>query len=225
MLPEAVSNDLCSLRENEDRAALAVRMRFDADGNKIAHTFHRIMMRSRAALSYEEAQAAADGDPSERAEPLMNGILEPLWESYRALGKARERRSPLEIHAPERKLHLDENGEVEAVSVPPRLDAHKLIEEFMIQANVCAAETLERKNQPLVYRVHEPPSLAKLESLRQFLATLDIPLAKSGKLKPSQFNEILAGVSDTEFDLLVNQTVLRSQSQAVYAPENLGISG
>ena len=225
MLPEAISNDLCSLRENVDRAALAVRMRFDRDGHKIAHAFHRITMRSRASLSYEEAQAAADGDPSERAEPLMNGIIEPLWASYRALARARAERSPLEIHAPERKLHLDENGEVDRVSVPPRLDAHKLIEEFMIQANVCAAESLEQKDQPLVYRVHEPPSLSKLESLRQFLATLDISLAKSGQLKPSQFNQILESVSDTEFDLLVNQTVLRSQSQAVYSPENQGHFG
>ena len=225
MLPEAVSNDLCSLRENEDRAALAVRMRFDRDGHKIAHAFHRILMRSRASLSYEEAQDAADGNPSERAAPLMNDVIEPLWESFRALSKARAERSPLEIHAPERKLHLDANGEVESVSVPPRLDAHKLIEEFMIQANVCAAETLEAKKQPLVYRVHEPPSLAKLESLRQFLATLDIPLAKGGQLKPKHFNMILDRVSETEFDLLVNQSVLRSQSQAVYDPQNAGHFG
>ena len=225
MLPEAVSNDLCSLREGVDRAALAVRMRFDGDGHKIGHAFHRIMMRSRASLSYEEAQAAADGEPSERAAPLMNDIIEPLWETYRALSRSRTKRSPLEIHAPERKLNLDESGEVSSVSIPPRLDAHRLIEEFMIQANVCAAETLERKDQPLVYRVHEPPSLAKLESLRQFLATLDIALAKSGQLRPHHFNGILEGVAGTEFELLVNQTVLRSQSQAIYDPENVGHFG
>ena len=155
----------------------------------------------------------------------MNGVIEPVWAAYRALARARDGRSPLEIHAPERKLHLDAEGEVESVSVPPRLDSHRLIEEFMIQANVCAAESLERAKQPLVYRVHEPPSLAKLESLRQFLATLDLPLARSGQLKPSHFNAILRDVRDSEHELLVNQSVLRSQSQAVYDSENAGHFG
>ena len=225
MLPERISNDLCSLRENEDRAAIAVAMRYGPDGAKIGHSFHRVLIRSRASLAYEEAQAAADGNASERAAAIQDTFVEPVWAAYRLLRAAREKRAPLEIDAPERRLVLDERGEVESVHVPPRLDAHRLIEEFMIQANVAAAETLERKDQPLVYRVHEPPTLAKLESLRQFLQTLDIPLAKSGQLRPHHFNAILAQVRDTEFALMVNQVVLRSQSQAVYDPENAGHFG
>ena len=225
MLPERISNDLCSLKEGEDRAALAVRMCFDAAGRKTKHTFHRVMMRSPAALAYEEAQAAIDGEPNGHTAPLLDGVLKPLWAAFACLAKGRETREPLEINSPERKLVLDEDGQVESVEVPPRLDAHRLIEEFMIQANVAAAETLERRKQPLVYRTHAAPSLAKLESLRQFLDTLDIPLAKSGQLRPHHFNRILDRVRDTEFDLLVNQVVLRSQSQAEYEPENEGHFG
>ena len=225
MLPEAISNDLCSLKAGVDRAALAVRMRFDAKGRKTGHTFHRIMMRSPAALAYEETQAAVDGEPNERTQPLLDDVLKPLWAAYACLKRGRDERSPLEINAPERRIVLDEQGEVDRVEVPPRLDAHRLIEEFMIQANVAAAETLERRKTPLIYRVHAPPSLAKLESLRQFLDTLDIELAKSGQLRPSHFNRILEHVRETEFELLVNQVVLRSQSQAEYSPENEGHFG
>ena len=225
MLPERISNDLCSLKQDQDRAALAVRMRFDASGRKTKHTFHRIMMRSPAALAYEEAQAAIDGEPNERTAPLLDGVLKPLWVAFACLTKGREKREPLEIVSPERKLVLDEDGQVESVEIPPRLDAHRLIEEFMIQANVAAAETLERRRQPLIYRVHAPPSLAKLESLRQFLETLDLSLAKAGQLRPHHFNRILEKVRDTEFELLVNQVVLRTQSQAEYSPENEGHFG
>ena len=225
MLPERISNDLCSLKQGVDRPALAVRMIFDADGNKRRHTFHRIMMRSHAGLAYEEAQAAIDGTVSGRAAPLMDTALRPLWAAYDALLAGRRAREPLELDSPERKILLNEDGSVRDVVIPPRLDAHKLVEEFMIQANVAAAETLERKRQPLIYRVHDAPSLSKMESLRDFLRTLAIPLAKGGQLKPQQFNRILDIVRDTNHNLLVNQVVLRSQSQAIYDPLNIGHFG
>ncbi|MEM1365235.1 MAG: RNB domain-containing ribonuclease, partial [Pseudomonadota bacterium] len=150
MLPERISNDLCSLREKEDRPALAVRMVFEAGGKKRSHSFHRIFMRSHAKLAYEEAQKAAEGVVSDRAAEVLESAVKPLWAAYECMQRGRAEREPLEIHVPERKILLNADGTVKAVVVPPRLDAHKLIEEFMIQANVAAAETLERKRATLI---------------------------------------------------------------------------
>jgi ribonuclease R len=225
MLPERISNDLCSLKEKVDRPALAVRMVFAADGRKIRHSFHRIMMRSAARLAYRQAQAAIDGAPDETTGPILETILKPLWAAYEVLKRGRNARQPLELDLPERKILLKPDGTVDRVIVPDRLDAHKLIEEFMIQANVAAAETLEAKKQLLVYRVHDAPSLAKQESLREFLATIGLSLARGAQLKPAQFNGILERVRGEDNEGLVNEVVLRSQSQAIYSPENLGHFG
>ncbi|WP_235981903.1 ribonuclease R [Methylobrevis albus] len=225
MLPERISNDLCSLREGEDRPAVAVRMIFDADGHKKKHQFHRIMMRSAAKLAYGQAQAAIDGRTDEKTEPLLEPVLKPLWDAYACLSKGRASREPLELDLPERKVVLKPDGTVDKVVTAERLDAHKLIEEMMIQANVAAAETLEAKRSPLVYRVHDQPSLQKLESLRDFLQTMDLKFAKQGNLRPGVFNTILARVENTENAHLVNEVVLRSQSQAEYNPINIGHFG
>ncbi|MEL7272495.1 MAG: ribonuclease R [Pseudomonadota bacterium] len=225
MLPEHISNNLCSLRENEDRPAMATRMTFAADGRKLRHTFHRVMMKSHARLAYEEAQAAIDGRDAPRAEPWLETVLRPLWDAYAVLKRGREYRAPLELDMPERKIVLDDAGRIDRVVVPPRLDAHKLVEEFMIQANVAAAETLEKRKQPLIYRIHDVPSLAKLESLRDFLKTLAIPLAKGGQVKADTFNRILEQVSGADHAQLVNTVILRSQSQAEYNPNNEGHFG
>src|SRR4051794_36554068 len=141
MLPERISNDLCSLRENEDRPALAVRMVIGADGRKRSHAFHRVLMRSRAKLHYAQVQEAIDGRPDAVTQPLLP-IIAPLNSAFRALHAAREARQPLDLDLPERKLVLKPDGTVDRVIMPPRLDAHRLIEEFMILANVAAAETL-----------------------------------------------------------------------------------
>ncbi|MEO0544228.1 MAG: ribonuclease R [Pseudomonadota bacterium] len=225
MLPERISNDLCSLREDDDRPAMAVRMVFDAHGTKISHSFHRILMRSHAKLAYEQAQAAIDGAPEGRAAELSEPVLQPLWDAYRCMLKGRQKREPLELDLPERKILLNDDGTVDRVVVPPRLDAHKLIEEMMIQANVSAAETLEKARQLLVYRVHDSPALAKQEALREFLRTLEIPLARGAQLRPSIFNAILSKMAGTDHAPLVNAVVLRSQSQAEYAPDNYGHFG
>ncbi|MEM7301207.1 MAG: ribonuclease R [Pseudomonadota bacterium] len=225
MLPERISNELCSLKEGVDRPALAVVMRFSAKGQKISHSFHRIMMRNPVRLAYEEAQAAFDGQPNERAAPFVEQVLEPLLAAYHCLNKGRAARSPLELELPERRIVLNDNDEVDRVIVPPRLAAHRLIEDFMIQANVAAAETLERKKQDLIYRIHDAPSLQKLESLRDFLKTLDLSLVRPGNLRPEHFNGILRGVDGTPHEELVNQVILRSQSQAEYSPENIGHFG
>jgi ribonuclease R len=225
MLPERISNDLCSLREDADRPALAVRMTFSADGRKIRHSFHRVMMRSHAKLAYTQAQAAIDGAPDDKTGPILDAILRPLWDAYAVLQRGRRAREPLELDLPERKILLKADGTVDRVIVPDRLDAHRLIEEFMIQANVAAAETLEAKRQPLVYRVHDQPSLAKQEGLREFLQSIGISLTRGAQLRPGQFNRILERVAGGDNEALVNEVVLRSQSQAEYSPDNIGHFG
>ena len=224
MLPEKISNDLCSLREGEDRPCLAVRMTFDARGEKKSHTFLRAMMRSAAKLSYQEAQAAIDGNPNDKCKPLLETALKPLWAAYEKLSAARDCRGPLELDLPERKILLNKEGRVDRVVIPERLAAHRLIEEFMIQANVAAAQALEEKRSPVVYRIHEPPSKEKLKALRDFLDSLDLKLP-SEALRPVAFNRILKHAKDLPVPDLVNEVILRSQSQAEYNPINAGHFG
>ena len=225
MLPERISNDLCSLRPQEDRAALAVRMVIGADGRKRSHTFHRVIMRSAAKLSYQQAQLAIGGRTDETTEPLIKPVLAPLYAAYEILARARTERQPLDLDLPERKILLKADGTVDRVITPERLEAHRLIEEFMILANVAAAETLERGRCPLVYRVHDEPAMEKVQALREFLATLDISFAKGGVLKPDAFNRILARVKGRDAEQLVNEIVLRTQAQAEYSAENYGHFG
>jgi ribonuclease R len=225
MLPERISNDLCSLRPREDRAALAVRMVIGGDGRKRSHTFHRVMMRSAARLSYQQAQLAIGGRTDEDTEALIKPVLTPLYAAYETLARARAERQPLDLDLPERKILLKGDGTVDRVISPERLEAHRLIEEFMILANVAAAETLEKARTPLIYRVHDEPAIEKVHALREFLATLDIPFAKSGALRPAAFNRVLAQVKGRDAEQLVNEIVLRTQAQAEYAAENYGHFG
>jgi ribonuclease R len=225
MLPEKISNNLCSLREAEARPCLVARMVFDQHGEKRSHSFHRAMMRSAVKLSYQEVQAAFDGNPGDKASLVMNTALKPLWAAYQALAKARDKRGPLDLDLPEKKIKLDAQGRVANIVIPERLDAHRLIEEFMIQANVAAAEALEAKKKPVVYRVHAEPSKEKLKSLREFLETLDLSLPPQGQLKPAAFNRILQRAKTLPVPELVNEVVLRSQAQAEYAVDNYGHFG
>jgi ribonuclease R len=225
MLPERISNDLCSLVPGEPRGALAVRMVIGNDGRKRSHSFHRILMRSAAKLNYAQAQAAIDGRPDDVTGPLLASILKPLYEAYAVVKRARDERDPLDLDIPERKILLKADGTVDRVIVPERLDAHKLIEEFMILANVAAAEMLEKKTLPLIYRVHDEPTLEKVHNLQEFLKTLDLPFAKSGALRPALFNRVLAQVKGHDSEPLVNEVVLRSQAQAEYSAENYGHFG
>ncbi|MGO9485373.1 MAG: ribonuclease R [Rhodomicrobium sp.] len=225
MLPEKLSNDLCSLRDGELRPCLAVRMTFDRNGKKLSHRFVRATMRSAAKLSYQEAQAAIDGKPTPKTVPLLDTVLRPLWQIYGLLKEARDKRGPLDLDLPERKIILDARGLVERVIVPERLEAHRLIEEFMIQANVAAAEALEAKKSPLIYRVHDAPASEKLVALSEFLASIGINAPKTGFNRPSQFNRILEKAIGTEHEELLNEVVLRSQAQAEYRPGNLGHFG
>ncbi|MDX8354225.1 ribonuclease R [Cognatiyoonia sp. IB215182] len=225
MLPDRLSGDLCSLHEGVERPCLAVAMRIDAAGNKIDHAFHRGLMKSVASLNYREVQAAVDGDPNDRVAPLMDDIIHPLYAAYAALMKARAARQPLELDLPEREIVLDEGGQVTSVKYKDRLDAHRLIEEFMVLANVAAAETLIAKRSPLLFRVHEEPSPEKLEALREVAQASGLVLAKGQVLKTAHLNRLLTSAAETENDELINIATLRSMTQAYYNPENFGHFG
>ncbi|MBU3029611.1 ribonuclease R [Paracoccus marinaquae] len=225
MLPEALSADLCSLHENVDRAVIAVRMRLDAQGNKISHNFHRGMMSSRASLAYAQAQAAADGNPDDQTAALIDSVIRPLWHAYGLLQQARHRRQPLDLDLPERRIELTADGRVKSVNFRDRFDAHRLIEEFMVLANVAAAEELTRRQRPLLFRVHEEPTLEKIEALREVAQASGFTLAKGQVLQTSQLNRLLAQSEGTDFDELINITTLRSMTQAYYHPENFGHFG
>ena len=219
MLPEALSNGWCSLRPDEDRGCLFVEMQIDAAGQKRSHRFGRGIMRSAARLTYDQVQAAHDaGTPT----PLP---IAPLYAAFRALLAARRARGTLDLDLPERRVVLDQAGRVAAVTPRPRLDSHRLIEEFMVLANVCAAEELERLHRPCMYRVHAPPSPEKLAGLRDFLRSFDITLPPGDQVQPRDLDRVLQQVAGTEQAPLVNEVMLRSQSQAAYSPDNIGHFG
>ncbi len=225
MLPERISNDLCSLGAHEDRPALAARMILGADGRKRSHAFHRIMMRSAASLTYEQAQAAIDGRADETTKPLLDSVLKPLYAAHSVIRIERERRDPLDLDLPERKLVLNSEGRLKDVRWPERLEAHRLIEEFMILANIAAAESLEAAHSPLLYRAHDAPGAEKLEDLIEFLRTIGVKLSKGERVRPSHFNGVLARVRGEATEALVNEVVLRAQAQAEYSHENYGHFG
>ncbi len=225
MLPDILSRDLCSLHQGVDRPVIAVRMRLDAQGNKTGHSFHRGIMRSAASLSYEQAQTAADGNPDEQTAPLLGSAIRPLWAAYELLKAARARRQPLELDLPERKIVLTADGRVKSVNFRERYDAHRLIEEFMVLANVAAAEELERLRRPLLYRVHEEPTVEKLDALREVAEASGFTLAKGQVLQTRHLNRLLEQAEGSEFDELINMTALRSMQQAYYHPENFGHFG
>jgi ribonuclease R len=225
MLPERLSAGLCSLREGENRACLAVRMVFGADGRKRSHAFVRGLMRSAAKLSYEQAQAAIDGAPDDRTAPLLAPVLRPLWAAYACLRKGRDARSPLAIESLERKISINVAGQIAAITPRASLEAHKLIEEFMIQANVCAAETLEQKKTPLIYRIHDTPSQEKVFALVDFLSTLGLPWSKGEAPRTARFNRLLDETREGPHADIVNEVVLRTQMQAIYSTENIGHFG
>jgi len=225
MLPEALSNGLCSLRPNEDRACLVVHIWLDQQGKKQRHRFERGLMRSSARLTYEEVQAAKDGKPCNKTIPLMEDVIDPLYGAFDALMKARRKRGTLDLDLPEFRILLNEKGKPVNVKKVERLDSHRLIEEFMIAANVAAAETLETKAAACMYRVHGKPDAVKLEALSQLLKSLG--LVKQGVLnaKPKDLSRLLDKTRDHPFSPLVSSLILRAQSQAVYSPDNIGHFG
>ncbi len=224
MLPERLSGDLCSLHEGVERAVLALRMVFDAQGDRRDFRFTRGMMRSRASLSYHQAQAAFEGRFDEATEPLA-GMLGDLHAAWKATVQAREARQPLDLDLPERQIVLSDEGQVLSVAFRDRLDAHRLIEEFMVQANVAAAEALIAARSPLLFRVHEEPPPDKLEALRELAVNSGFTLAKGQVLQTRHLNALLAQAEGSAFDELINMATLRSMTQAYYSLDNLGHFG
>ena len=216
MLPEALSNGWCSLRPDEDRGCLFVELRIDQQGRKTSHRFGRGLMRSAARLTYEQVQRSQDAGDATFAH---------LYAAFRALLAARIARGTLDLDLPERKVVLDRHGRVASVAPRPRLDSHRLIEEFMVLANVAAAEELERRHQPAMYRNHAPPSRDKLASLRDFLHGLGMSLPPGDQVHPRDLDRVLRRVADTQEAPLINEVMLRSQSQAEYSPDNIGHFG
>jgi ribonuclease R len=225
MLPERLSADLCSLRENEDRPCLAVRMVFDKNGNKRGHEFLRGIMRSAARLTYAQAQRAFEGKPDGAHRDIAHVALTPLWSAYRALAQARDKRDPLNLDLPERRIVIGDDGKLKSIAWSERLESMRLIEELMIQANVAAAESLEKARTPLIYRIHEQPSQEKIQAFADYLRSLGMSFAKGQVLKPGVFNRILAQAKGGANADVMNDVVLRTQAQAVYAPENIGHFG
>jgi len=226
MLPEALSNGLCSLMPNVDRACMAVHMWIDDEGELKRWKFERGLMKSHARLTYEQVQQAKDGHPCGEIQPLMKSVITPLYGAFGALATARSRRGTLELDLPERKVALNKDGTVRGIRVRERLDSHRLIEEFMIAANVAAASQLETPTGSFcLYRVHDRPSDEKIAGLRLFLQTIGLTLPEDSEIQPNTLTNILNKVSGTQQAQIVSEMILRSQSQAVYSPDNLGHFG
>ncbi|BAV63829.1 ribonuclease R [Sphingobium cloacae] len=222
MLPHQLSSDMCSLRAGEDRAAMACHLVIDAKGKVTSWRFSRAVIHVAAVLAYEDAQAAIDGT---KDHPLLEPALKPLWACWALLRKAREKRDPLALDLPERRVVLDEWGKIVSVAVRERLDAHMVIEDYMIAANVAAAKALEAKKAPVMYRDHDPPSRDKLVALKDYLATFDIDFALGQVIRPATFNRLIERIGEAEEKPQIMEQILRSQSQAYYSPENMGHFG
>jgi ribonuclease R len=225
MLPDRLSADLCSLHEGVPRPCIAVRMQIDAAGEKIGHRFVRGLMCSAASLSYAQVQAAMDGAPDDKTEPLLEDVIRPLYAAHAALAKARHRRQPLDLDLPERKVELSDEGKVTSVRFAERLEAHRLIEECMVLANVAAAEALTTRKSPLLFRVHEEPPAEKLDTLREVAETAGLVLAKGQVLRTAHLNALLHAARDTDHAEVINMSTLRAMTQAYYAPQNFGHFG
>jgi ribonuclease R len=229
MLPEALSADICSLKQGQDRAALACHLVIDRNGKMLSWRFSRAVIRVAANIAYEDAQAAIEGTaPLPLAlgdADLLESALKPLWACWAALSKARDTREPLDLDLPERRVVLDEKGRILSVAPRDRLDAHRLIEDYMIAANVAAAKALESKKAPVMYRDHEPPSREKLVALKDYLETFGIAFALGQVIRPATFNRILERVEDVNVRPQIMEQVLRTQTQAYYAPVNTGHFG
>ena len=218
MLPEVLSADVCSLRAGEDRAAMACHLRFDGQGKITQWSFTRALVRIHEVVAYEEAQARIDANA---APPY----LQNLWAAWNALALARAARDPLELELPERRVKLDESGRITEIALRERLDAHRVVEDFMIAANVAAAKALEAKVAPVVYRVHETPSREKLVALKDYLATFGKKFAMGQVITPGLFNRMLKDIAEESEKALIMEAVLRSQTQAYYGPRNEGHFG
>jgi ribonuclease R len=225
MLPEELSADICSLKEGRVRAAMACHLHIGPDGALKSWRFTRAKICVAANIAYEDAQAAIDGTAGLVDAQVVEKSLKPLWACWKALLAARNKRQPLELDIPERRVVLDEKGRILSVAARERLDAHRLVEDYMIAANVAAARALEAKKAPVMYRVHEVPSREKLVALKDYLATFDVEFALGQVVRPAIFNAIIERFGEREGRQEIMEQLLRTQMQARYSPERLGHFG
>lgn len=225
MLPEALSNEMCSLKPNVDRACMVAEMVISSNGKVKSHRIKRGLMRSKARLTYNQVENAIKGNPDAQCSLLLDSVIMPLYGAYKSLVKARTQRGTLELDIPERRIVFNDEGRIAYIALREQLESNKLIEEFMIAANVAAAKTLLSKNWPCMYRVHDIPDSARIDGLRSLLKNLKLRFAKAAKPTPQHFNELLQQVRKHRFERMINQLVLRSQAQARYSPDNIGHFG
>jgi ribonuclease R len=225
MLPEILSADVCSLMPHVDRACLACHVVIDADGKMKSWRFSRAVMRSHANLSYEQAQDAIDGKIDPDTQPILDSVLKPLWGAWKALKRARDARAPLNLDLPERRVVLNDSGEVTEIKLRAHLDSHQVVEDFMIAANVAAARQLEQKQSPVVYRAHLPPAQEKLAALKEFLESSGQHFTLGQVMRPAVFNSIIAKIKDSDVADIIQEMILRTQTQAYYTAEHLGHFG
>jgi len=225
MLPETLSNDLCSLRPKEDKACFAVHLWLDKKGRLKHYEFVRGIMQSVERLTYSQVQLAIDGTPDEQTAPLLDSVIKPLYGAYALLKKAREYRGTLDLELPERQVIFDDSGHIADIHPRPRFDSHRLIEEFMILANVAAAQQLEALKAPCIYRVHDAPDPAKIFVFRELVEGLGFSFPKSQAITPKAFLHLIHAAHGTPHQALVSQLTLRTQAQALYHPQNIGHFG
>jgi len=225
MLPERLSNGLCSLMPGEDRYCLAVHLWIDGQGNVKRYEFIRGLMRSQARLTYEQVETAAQPDDGLRMTDDRKQWITNLFGAYAALATERDKRGALDLNLPEYKIQFDAAGNVMAIAPKERLEAHRLIEAYMIAANVAAADFLLKKHIPAIYRVHEQPADEKLEELRNLLKIAGYSLHVGAGIKAAHFNRVLKASASEPNAFMIHTAVLRSQMQAYYAHENLGHFG
>jgi ribonuclease R len=225
MLPEVLSNGLCSLNPKVDRLCMVCDMRIDSDGKVTKSTFVEAVMRSSARLTYAQVGAFLDGESAKDVPEPLHDAIRNLHGLYKALAKARQRRGAIELDLPSTKFELGKSGEIVSITTVQRNDAHRLIEECMIAANVQAAKFLRRNRIPGLYRVHPKPDPERFEELRQYLLTLGLKVPHPDHVEPRQFNQLLTQVKDRPDSASISMAMLRSLTHAEYTPTNIGHFG
>ena len=225
MLPEVLSNGLCSLNPKVDRLCMVCDMRVNRDGKVTRSTFVEAVMRSSARLTYSQVNDFLSGAAQNAIPKTVRGVVTELHALYRSLAKARQRRGAIELDLPQTKFELGRKGEIVRIKTVPRNDAHRLIEECMIAANVQAAKFLRRHRISGLYRVHAKPDPERFEDLRQYLLTLGLRVPHPDHVKPRQFNDLIKQVSGRPDSAAISMAMLRSLTHAEYTPQNIGHFG
>jgi ribonuclease R len=225
MLPEVLSNGLCSLNPKVDRLCMVCEMRVNVDGKVTRATFFEGVMRSKARLTYSQVNELLEGKATNTVPKDLHGPIRELHALYKAFAKARSRRGAIEIDLPQTKFKLNDDGEIDRIEVVPRNDAHRLIEECMIAANVQAAKFLNKHRIPGLYRVHARPDPDRFDELRLYLVSLGLKVAHSEHVQPRDFTKIIRQTVDRPDAMAIMMTMLRSLTHAEYSPGNIGHFG